>query len=363
MAKPTYILVLLLILTVSSCQSLEQLSIDYMNPAEVSFPAVLRKVAIVNNTSSTPDNKLISEEKERNEEDEMYAVAYSNGKANITVESLANAIAAQNYFDEVVICDSALRAKDLMPRENTLSMSEVDELTADLNVDFIISLENLQIKATKKISYFPLWNAYRGTVDAKVFPSIKVYIPGRKNPMVAINPNDSIFWEEFGSSPTQVLSRLINDTQIVDEASDFAGSMPVTYLLPYWKTAYRYIYSNGSVNMRDAAVYVREDNWDKAQKLWEQEYQTSKRDKKKMRAAFNLAVCYEMTDSLEKAVKWAKEAKELAKKVDKTDKKEKLNEDTASNYVLTTAYLIKLKERMGGLARLREQMDRFKDDF
>ena len=49
----------LLLLALGSCQSLEQISIDYMQPGDMTFPSQLRKVAIVNNTSTEPDNKLI----------------------------------------------------------------------------------------------------------------------------------------------------------------------------------------------------------------------------------------------------------------------------------------------------------------
>lgn len=66
---------------------------------------------------------------------------------------MARAIADGNYFDEVVICDSALRADDKIAREETLSQEEVGELTDKLDVDFLIALENLQLKATKYIHY------------------------------------------------------------------------------------------------------------------------------------------------------------------------------------------------------------------
>ena len=53
----------LLLLALGSCQSLEQISIDYMQPGDMTFPSQLRKVAIVNNTSTEPDNKLITDRK------------------------------------------------------------------------------------------------------------------------------------------------------------------------------------------------------------------------------------------------------------------------------------------------------------
>ena len=167
----------LFLLLFNSCQSIEQISIDYLQPADLSFPPQLRKVAVVNNTT-----------------------AYANGDPKIAAESLAEEIAHQNYFDEVVICDSALRANDKLARENMLSQEEVSQLASDLGVDFIIALENLQFKATKTIRYLPDFNCYQGAMDVKVYPTVRVYVPGRSKPMTTLHPNDSIFWEDFGGS-------------------------------------------------------------------------------------------------------------------------------------------------------------------
>ena len=58
MTKYSYLLLVCCVLLFSGCQSIEQLSIDYMLPAEVSFPSALRRVAVVNNMPPIPDNKL-----------------------------------------------------------------------------------------------------------------------------------------------------------------------------------------------------------------------------------------------------------------------------------------------------------------
>lgn len=44
--------------------------------------------------------------------------------------------------------------------------------------------------------------------------------------------------------------------------------------------------------MRDAGVYVRENNWDSAFELWKQIYDKGK-GRQKMRAAFNIGLYYE----------------------------------------------------------------------
>lgn len=363
MAKYPTTLLFLFALTFSACQSVEQISIDYMLPADISFPSELKKVAIVDNTSATPDNKFIGSDpslKDR-EEGVVRAVAYSNGKATVTTEALAQAIANENYFDEIVICDSALRAHDLLARENTLSQEEVTQLTEDLRVDCLISLENLQLKATKTFRYVPEWQCYQGTLDVNVHPTIRVYLPKRKGPMVTFAGNDSVYWEIYGNSDSYVRTHLIKDDKAMDEASEFAGSILVKNLVPYWTTAKRYIFTSGSVDMRDAAIYARENSWDKAFNLWERVYQSTKNDKKKMYAALNIALYYEMKDSIEEAGTWAVKAQTLARKIDHVDdKKEFINVD---NFRHTSLYVLELQERKDGLVKLNMQMRRFNDDF
>lgn len=365
MTKYCYSLLLVGTLLVSSCQSVEQLSIDYMLPSEVSFPAALKRVAIVNNMPAVPDNKLIvSENAEKKSENELARMTnYYNGDAKITTESLAEALAKENYFEEVVICDSALRSKDFNPRESTLSQEEVSELAEDLDVDFLIALENIQMRSIRKMSYLPEWGYY-GTVDVKVYPTVKVYLPNRKGPMVTVNSNDSIFWEDMANGEAVLRSRLIKEDELIKEASDFAGTIPVKHLLPYWKSANRYYFTGGSVNMRDAAVYAKEGKWSEAVKLWQQNY-AAKKGKKKMYAAFNIALGYEMQDSIENAMEWALKAQSIAREVDKVAEFSavEVRKEDIPNYFVTSIYVGELQERKEGMARLQMQMNRFNDDF
>lgn len=366
MAKYIYTLLSCISLLLSGCQSVEQMSIDYMLPAEVSFPATLKRVAVVNNMPAVPDNKLIvSEEAEKKKENEVARLTnYYNGDAAITTESLAEALANENYFEEVVICDSALRSKDISPREGTLMQEEVQQLAQDLNVDFLIALENIQMRSIRKIEYMPDWGVFLGTVDVKVYPTVRIYLPSRRGPMVTVNSNDSIFWEEIGNGEASVRARLISEKDLIKEASEFAGTVPVKRLLPYWKTANRYLFSGGSVNMRDAAVYVKEGNWPEAIKLWKQTYET-KKGKQKMYAAYNIAFGYEMQDSIDTAMEWAIKAQTVAREKSKVDKKDigEITDGTVSYYIFITLYLEELKERKEGMSRLSIQMQRFDDDF
>ncbi|MDR0962044.1 MAG: DUF6340 family protein [Mediterranea sp.] len=347
-----------------ACQTVEQLSIDYMLPAEVTFPSTLKRMGVVNNMPATPDNKAILEDEENSPKgpnEVARKTTYFNGDAVITTEALANALVQANYFDEVVICDSALRTHDAFPRVSTLSKDEVINLTQGLDVDFLVALENIQVRARRKISYQPEIEAYEGTLDVKVYPIVKIYLPERTRPMTTVQSVDSIFWEEYGGSMAAVNHRLIDDEEMLKQASEFAGSVPAKQLLPYWTQGERYFFSGGSVNMRDAAVYVKEKNWSKAIELWQQEY-NRKKVKQKMQAAYNLALGYEMQDSIAVAAEWALKAQNAAYEVDKVEEKKNRGSIAAweiPNYIETSRYVTELNKRRKGLSRLDAQMKRF----
>ena len=369
MIKHTHYLLLFCAFLLGGCQSVEPLSIDYMLPAEISFPTNLRRVAVVNNMPPVPDNQMIIENREEQPKartEVARKTGYFNGNARIALESLAETLADENYFDEVVICDSALRANDHVQRESTLSREETEALAESLDVDFLIALENVQIRSLRKIEFLPGWGVYTGTLDVKVYPTVKVYLPQRNAPMVTVNAQDSIFWEHTSPNMTSASSMLISDEKMLKEASDFAGMVPVKHLLPYWTTAERYLFTGGSVNMRDAAVFVRENNWEQAIELWKQTYEKKKKGKQKMYAACNVALGYEMMDSISTAEEWALKAQEVAYEVDKIEEKKESPEVDAidiPNYLAVTRYLKALQERKAGMPRLKAQMQRFKNDF
>lgn len=363
------LLPLCLALLLGGCQTVEQLSIDYMLPAEISFPPSLKRVAVVNNMPAVPDNRPILEEKDekpKSKTEVARKAQYFNGDARTTTEALAEALAQENYFDEVIICDSALRAGDRTPRESTLGRSEVESLTESLDVDFLIALENVQIRALQKIEHIPQADLYAGTLDVKVYPTVRVYLPNRNGPMVSIQASDSIFWEHTAPHLAQAGAGLIGEEEMLREASGFAGTVPVRQLLPHWQTATRYLFTGRSVNMRDAAVYVRENNWERAVELWKEVYRTRKKGKQKMQAAYNLALGYEMQDSIQEAEQWALKAQEEAYKVDRIEEKNApggVDISDVPNYFAATQYLNELQKRKQGITRLNGQMERFSHDF
>ncbi len=358
---------LLLLLVVSSCYTIEELSIDYVVPAEVSFPATLRKVGVVNNVNPVADRAIPAKEVKKlaSKTDIQSSTTYPEGNAVLATETLAESIAKENYFDEVVICDSALRANDIHLRESALSQNEVKELTQKLNVDLLISLESILLRSKRTIRFASQLGSYWGAVDVKVYPVVRIYLPSRSGPMATLLSNDSIFWEEMGSEP-YVRSKLINDSLMIKEASEFAGTLPVKSLIPYWKTDLRCYFSGGTVSLRDAHSYIRDKNWEKAYEIWYKEFQSTKDSKKKMRFAHNITLYYELADKLHEAEEWATKARDLAYEIENFDPENGKFYVSRERYpysIQSTVYLNEIMRRLELSTKVKVQMDRFGDDF
>lgn len=356
-----------LAVALGSCQSIGYLSVDYMQPGEFSFPADLKRVGIVNNMPDTPHpprqeaaGKAPNAERENRATKRMEIY---DGDASITAESLAQGIADRNYFDEVIICDSALRSQDILLREPTLMPEEVLDLCRQLNVDFLVSVENVSIERKCQVEFDPFSNVFMGITQATVTPTVRIYLPGHKEPMTTLSEPDSIFWETDGISIGEVTNQLLPDKQVVEEASEFAGTILLDKLLPYWVTKCRMYYTGGSAHMRDAAVYARENNWPEAVRLWKIVH-GAKKGKQRMQAAYNIALGYEMQDSIALAYEWCMKAEDLAYEIDNVESKmvrQGVDAEVVPNFAMVRLYTEELKKRKETRARLQTQMQRFEE--
>lgn len=285
----TKITVLLLVLCLfSACTTLQTISFERLQAADVSYPDQVRTVGVIN---YAPQDKQ--------ERDSILGLW--NGDGKVTVESLAREIAATDYFNQVVVCDSALRPVG-MGDEEILPMSQADSLIQALGVDMLFAVEQVRIELKEGSLFHTELMVDVPAVDGVITPLVRAYVSGRNAPLFSISKTDTICW---------VVSPELTFGQIVQEASDFAATLPVSYLLPHWKEMNRYYFDGGNMEMRDAGVYIREQNWEGAAALW-QKLHDGRKGKVKMRAAYNLALNYELQGDYERAKEYLDTALSLA---------------------------------------------------
>lgn len=319
----TKITVLLLVLCLfSACTTLQTISFERLQAADVSYPDQVRTVGVIN---YAPQDKQ--------ERDSILGLW--NGDGMVTVESLAREIAATDYFNQVVVCDSALRPVG-MGNEEILPMSQADSLIQALGVDMLFAVEQVRIELKEGSLFHTELMVDVPAVDGVITPLVRAYVSGRNAPLFSISKTDTICW---------VVSPELTFGQIVQEASDFAATLPVSYLLPHWKEMNRYYFDGGNMEMRDAGVYIREQNWEGAAALW-QKLHDGRKGKVKMRAAYNLALNYELQGDYERAKEYLDTALSLAS-------------EGSWEHQLIEYYRLQLNEQARENRMLQIQMKRF----
>lgn len=348
---------ILSVLVLTGCQSLQPYAVDYLVPADVSFPASLRTVGIVNAVQERP-SRLEGRFQDLPDQDDNYLyrnTSYLQSSGENMASELASALAQENYFDEVIILDSVVIIPDAA--RGRLSSEQVSELCAYLGVDFIISIEDLQMRRQDEVAYDDYFGFYIGTTDAKIEPRVGIYYPqASERSALLIQPTDSIFWQTPGTSMSFTKRHLLSDVQMEEEASEYSSQLILDRILPYWKTEVRYYADGGNPLMRDAGVSVKEGDWDTAIELWKQAYE-KKSLKKKTSAALNLALGYEMKDDLQEAVSWARKAKDHAYEWEKVASQDlTLSSSDCKYYTLASVYQEQLEKRYKDVAKLKAQM-------
>lgn len=335
MNKLFYRLLFVLGGVMGSCTTISTLSVDQLAPGDVSFPAEIRTVAVVDNLPYPPRRWP-----ERYTALDTEKIIDGDGKK--TTGSIAQYLADGNYFDQVLICDSALRenhsGKDFSP----LEQEEVKKLSEELGADMIVSLDAAGVKVDAYMTYLYDMEQMAGVINATVSTVARLYIPSRKGPLTTLAYQDSIHW--FTPS--------VDQDEILENSSDFVGSLLVRHLIPEWKSVNRYYYTGGIPELRDATYSIERDNWDAALASWQKLYNSGSRKKQKY-AAFNMALYYEMRDDFDQAKEWLQKAMKLVPDSDKEPGYE------SSQYILMKSYLTELDRRKEEVQKLNLQMKRF----
>lgn len=337
------------LLFIYSCQTTKIITVDYLKPAIVNFPESLKKVGVVNNAMIDYSTQKTSSKWENQK-------ALLLGDATLATESLAEHLASANYFDEVVIYDSAIKLQEDNYQNHSLTPQEVQDLTEFLQVDFLVAIENIILNA-EKVEFFIGEGLIISQLQVEVKANIKSYIPSRSTPIFKDQITDTIYWDL-----NDPVNFFIKEKVLVEEASIFAGEKLASRLVPQWNTAERLLYTSGNKALKEANKFIKENQWNEAFTLWSELYNTTDREEDKKKASLNIAVYYELMDDFEEAVRWVSIAQDIAYKIDGIQNMNPRLIYNSSNYLPIKNYAETLKRRKENSFRLEQQMKRFEDE-
>lgn len=271
----------------TSCGTSSVVRYEYMLPAEVTLPVELASIGVVNHT---PDS--------------LYDLS------TIVTKVIAEDISDARYFNDVHLLDSTLTGP--------MTSERVDDLARYLEVDFIASLDTIELSLRRSVEILKENHLNRAKADMNILAKLRLYLPGRSTPMATLLMTDSLRWYALSSDIVDekyALNNLPSTNQMVYESAVYIGEQFSKKLVPHWTDVTRVLYVGKSRELNEAAVNVHDGDWEKAVKKWEVAYNKTKSKKVKAFCAYNLGVYYEKVSEIDKAIEWITKSAEHFKEI------------------------------------------------
>lgn len=306
-----FCLVLVLCICLSG-KSLPRMYVEVLKPAAINVDQHIKTIAVIDRT--LPESKIanIIEGTITGE-----GIGLDTEAAQKTLDGLVNTLKNSPRFEvrrTTVKLKSTVTGTTFPP---TLAWGEVAKIAKNNNSDAVLAIEIFDSdfivtnttkdakkvdKNGKEISI----KEYHAEGVANIKVGFRLYDPSDKTIADEKFFSSSRTWKAKGTSITDAAAQLINRKNAVLDVSYTAGAMYGRRITPSWTKVTRYYYKRGKKN-RDLELGARKaevNDWDGAIAAWEKAV-NSRIDKVAGRAAYNLALAYEVKGDLTLAKEWA----------------------------------------------------------
>ncbi len=305
---------LAIILLFTCCAGIKYINIETLEPAQVTLPANIKSVAVVNNTAQQPDD-IGHYVNPLGRNATVKASASSDSMAVFYTEALTQFLNEEKFFDFVVYYKKPLRTDNKFLEESPLPPDVMTEIKNTTGADAIVSLDKLLIQTDVKEHFRQEGHIYAG-MKGKINSTIRVYLPTMDGKIPMLRHTDSLYWEGYDISRGGAIAEFILPTREQGmKEMVIASAEKMTYALsPHWVTQERWFYTSTSSKMKEAMVFADGKQWQEAVFAWKTYFDSERNNLNKAKAANNIALAYEMLDDIANAYDWAVTASDLFEK-------------------------------------------------
>ncbi len=299
-------LFVIVILFSSSCRPMKEISIEVLKPAKVTLPGKIERIAFANRSSQPYLSRAVKDTSLRTAR-ELYVIdtIFQKNHYRTLFETLSNDLVF-NIEDKLVLI---IRRSDAIRFPGPMSAGQLSGIIDSDFTDALICLDGYELKDSA--FYWFSYQTYSYNVIFRITGKIlwRIYDVSEGTVLDDYTIVDTMEWLAEGPEVNIATFDLPEVTDAYREFSRQTGSKYGLRLTPDWFNEQRYFYS-GSWDMRYAAKKVGEDDWEEALKVWK-ELAGLNRKRLSAKAAYNIALYYEMDDRLVPALDWAKKSKEI----------------------------------------------------
>jgi hypothetical protein len=317
----------------SSCSTIEIIRINVEKPAQITLPAYVQNITIVNNAITQPDsiNHTIKKSFPSIE------VALPADSINtVLTQALAQFMNEEQFYNRVTAYDKSLRESGFFLTETTIGQDEIRRIADETNADAVISLDRFVVQSSL------MWRYGVPDLTATMQAKFRVYAAGGEIIGYPISFQDTLYWyDEMSESP------LITMKESLSQSAVHTADKMVSMFIPYWQQQNRWFYTGSSKEMREAAKKAMANEWKEAALLWGELYDREEKPLKKALLASNIALANEMLDDVENALTWATISYNLHE--------ESGNGNSKTDFFRIIAFRNELNKRLNEFQRLDKQ--------
>ena len=305
-----------ILLSLFSCNTVREISIEVLVPAEVTIPPDVQSVSFVNRSYMPWLARDSRDTLKRPPEDLLIIDTIVNNKFFLGLFDALNSSPLFN-LDEFSVLQ--FRRSDPTRFPDPLSEQQILILTDTIHTDAIICLEGYRV--TDSITaWTDLDNLYLDDYDYYLNNGVVFFVEGtiqwriydilNATILDELISTDTIEWNAFGYTLEEALYEL---PEVIDSYREYSyqrGYDLGMRISPFWSQVRRFYFISGNRNFRKAAQYAYNGKWEEAATFWKEEADSDD-PKSAAKAAFNLAFYSERKDLLIPAIDWAKKSYEI----------------------------------------------------
>jgi hypothetical protein len=292
------------------------MSLSVLEPAPVSIPSNIKRVAIVNRSQASNETQTL---------DAIHKVLSLESNdlqqtgAKASLRGLSDELMKNNRFTEIKPLNKELRSFGAGIFPTALQWDSVEKICKESNTDALFALELFDTETKLNYAASPT----RVNLGVTSLPAIEHQVSMTtfvKTGWRIYDPANRIILDEFiigrdisssgsGINPAVAASALIGRKEAVTEVGNKAGEAYASRILPYWIRVSRDYFVGGNENFKTAKRKAQSGNWDGAAQIWSEE--TKNTDGKLAgRACYNMAIISEINGDLDGAMQWSQKSYE-----------------------------------------------------
>lgn len=303
MKRKSGLLWFVLLLSLSSCVSYENFSIEVFKPAKFNLPPDIRKVAIVSRNLKYENDTLQNYQWLNHHlvKDKIPFNSDSLAKS-ACIDSLQSKLLANNRFDSILVLPVHLfpevRVKEIRPDkagwyQNLTGETGADGLfLLDMFSAFYSNLEGNNSEPLVSVVNSSIWSFYDGKQQKITDRYVLI---------------DTLYWDGTDAEGRFKRLRIPGKKAAIQLAAGISGQKYARHIVPAWTMVDRELMTCKKPEFKKAAGLAHKTKWEEASAIW-QKYAESKKRQEQIIALYNLALSSEMAGNIDLALDYTARA-------------------------------------------------------